>query len=44
MTEVDLDGEDSDYKIEYLECETKIVTLKANIEKPTILKRQKIRF
>ena len=41
MREVDLDVEDSDDKMEYHECETSVVTLKANIQKPTILKRQK---
>ena len=36
MTEFDLDEEDSD-KMECHECETEVVTLKANIHKRTIL-------
>ena len=37
MTEVDLDVENSEDKMEYHESETKVVSLKANIQKPTIL-------
>ena len=37
MKEVDLDVEDSDDKMECHECETEVVTLKANIQKRTIL-------
>ena len=44
MKEVDLDVEDSDDKMKHHECETKEVTLKANIQKPTILKRPKRGF
>ena len=44
MMEVDLDVEDSDDKMEYHEWETKVVSSKANIQKPTILKNQKRGF
>ena len=44
MMEVDLDVKDSDDKMKYHECETKVVTVAANIQKPTILKRQKRGF
>ena len=39
MKKVDLDVEDSDDKMEYHEWETKVVSLKANMQKPTDQKR-----
>ena len=44
MTENGLDVEDSDDEMEYHECETKVVTLKTNIQKTAILKREKREF
>ena len=44
MKKDDLDVEDSDDKMEYHEWETKVVSLKANMQKPTILKSQKRGF
>ena len=41
MTEVNLDVEQSDDKMEYHECETEVVDLKANMQEPTILKMKK---
>ena len=41
MKEDDLDVEDSDDKMKYHEWESKVVSLKVNIQKPTILKREK---
>ena len=44
MTEVDLVVEDSDDKMEYHKCETKGVTLKANIQKTEHLVKVKRGF
>ena len=44
MKKDDLDVEDSDDKMEYHEWETKVVSLKANMQKPTIFKSQKRGF